>query len=151
MDFSTKNFTVSWQPPKTDWYGETDSGGTYRGDRFNSEDFNRIKNNLIYLQEVANSMYAAFSINDVGNDRGKEEYFYADEIALLQENIDIIAEKTIGSDYGEYPNYIANGKLFDFNELNRIESATLDLYNKLINQYKGRRMFTFMLGLKGVF
>lgn len=148
MEFSSREFSVSWEPPKTDWYGETDSGGNYKGDRFNNEDYNRIKNNLIYLKEVAIAMYPEFLINQVGNDKGKADYFYADEIAQLQENIEIIAKNTIGSSYGDYPTYIANGKIFDFNELNRIESAIQDLYNKLVNQYKGRQMLTFMFGVR---
>lgn len=42
-----------WQTPKTDWTGTTTSSGEYVGDRFNATDFNRIKNNLDYLRELA--------------------------------------------------------------------------------------------------
>lgn len=58
----------SWTTPKTDWYGYTDGDGIYHGDRFNTEDFNRIKNNLAYLREIAVAMYQEFSINDLGDD-----------------------------------------------------------------------------------
>lgn len=61
----------SWTTPKTDWYGYTDGDGIYHGDRFNTEDFNRIKNNLAYLREIAVAMYQEFSINDLGDDRSK--------------------------------------------------------------------------------
>lgn len=84
----------SWSTPKTDWYGYTDVDGIYHGDRFNSEDFNRIKNNLAYLREISVTMYKEFSINDLGEDRSKEKYFYADEINQLEENVKIIAENT---------------------------------------------------------
>lgn len=139
----------SWSTPKTDWYGSTNADGIYTGDRFNNTDFNRIKNNLVFLSNIATAMYPAFSINDVGVDRTKEQYFYADEIAKLQENINIISENTVLKDYGEYPVYTANGNVFDYNELNRIESAILDLYNNLMNQYRGRRMLIFNLGMTG--
>lgn len=43
---------MSWSTPKTDWNGET-VDGVYTGDRFNAVDFNRIKNNLEYLRELA--------------------------------------------------------------------------------------------------
>ena len=39
---------MAWQTPKTDWYGSVSSDGTYIGDYFNYNDFNRIKNNLIF-------------------------------------------------------------------------------------------------------
>lgn len=138
----------SWSPPKTDWYGYTDGEGIYHGDRFNNEDFNRIKNNLKYLREVAVCQYPSFDIHDLGDDRNKDQFFYADEINRLEENIDIIAKNTAGFNYGDPAVYYDNGKIFDFNELNRIESAILDMYDQLTNQYKGRRMFTFLLGAK---
>ena len=138
----------SWTTPKTDWYGYTDDDGIYHGDRFNTEDFNRIKNNLAYLREIAVAMYQEFSINDLGDDRSKDQYFYADEINQLEENIKLIAENTFKPDIGENPLYTANGKIFDFNELNRIESLILDLFNQLLNQYRGRQMLTFNFGIR---
>ena len=48
---------MAWTTPKTDWYGVTNpSDGVYTGDRFNAVDFNRIKNNLTYLRELALKM-----------------------------------------------------------------------------------------------
>lgn len=138
----------SWSTPKTDWYGYTDVDGIYHGDRFNSEDFNRIKNNLAYLREISVTMYKEFSINDLGEDRSKEKYFYADEINQLEENVKIIAENTFSPDVGEVPLYTANGKIFDYNELNRIEGLILELYNQLLNQYRGRQMLSFMFGVR---
>ena len=125
----------SWTTPKTDWNGYT-------------EDFHRIKNNLAYLREIAVAMYQEFSINDLGDDRSKDQYFYADEINQLEENIKLIAENTFKADIGENPLYTANGKIFDFNELNRIESLILDLFNQLLNQYRGRQMLTFNFGIR---
>ena len=131
----------SWTTPKTDWYGYTDGDGIYHGDRFNTEDFNRIKNNLAYLREIAVAMYQEFSINDLGDDRSKDQYFYADDISL-------IAANRFKLDVGEAPLYTANGKIFDYNELNRIESLILDLFNQLLNQYRGRQMLTFNFGIR---
>lgn len=138
----------SWTTPKTDWYGYTDGDGIYHGDRFNTEDFNRIKNNLAYLREIAVAMYQEFSINDLGDDRSKDQYFYADEINQLEENISLIAANTFKPDVGEAPLYTANGKIFDYNQLNRIESLILDLFNQLLNQYRGRQMLTFNFGIR---
>ena len=98
--------------------------------------------------EIAVAMYQEFSINDLGDDRSKDQYFYADEINQLEENIKLIAENTFKPDIGENPLYTANGKIFDFNELNRIESLILDLFNQLLNQYRGRQMLTFNFGIR---
>ena len=51
-----------WETPKTDWYGFTNGKGDYEGDRFNSNDYNRIKNNIQYLRDMAVEMYEEFNI-----------------------------------------------------------------------------------------
>lgn len=143
--------TYTWIEPKTDWYGFTDSKGVYSGDRFNSEDYNRIKNNLNYLHYMAQITYPDFAMADMGNDKGKSDYPYADEFNLLEENLKVIAENTWKADYGEKKVFHENGAFISYDELNRIEGAMLDLYNKLKSQNEGRRMLIFMLGKKEVF
>lgn len=140
---------MAWKTPKTDWYGETDENGVYSGDRFNAVDFNRIKNNLDYLRELAITLYTEFSIVSLGSDRTPADYFYADEINQLEDNLKTINAKTLKRPYGTPPVYIANGKTMDFTELNRLESAILDLYDRLTNESEGRRMFQWNFGMKG--
>ena len=113
---------MGWITPKTDWWGRTDDEGVYTGDRFNAADFNRIKNNLDYLRNLAIKMYKEFSLVSLGTDRVPGDYFYADEINQLEQNLVT---------------------------LNRLESAILDLYDRLNNQSEGRRMFTWNFGMKG--
>ena len=138
-----------WQTPKIDWAGATSPSGEYVGDRFNAADFNRIKNNLDYLRELAIKLYDEFSIPSLGNDRTPEDYFYADEINQLESNLTTINARTLKRPYGTPPTYIANGNTMDFAELNRLESAILDLYDRLSNESEGRRMFTWNFGMKG--
>lgn len=138
-----------WQTPKTDWHGSMDADGIYTGDRFNAADFNRIKNNLVYLRELAILLYNEFAINDVGEDRAVGVYFYADEINDLEENLATINSHSVNGSYGNAPQYAANGHTMDFAELNRLEGATLDLYDKLTNQREGKRNFTWNFGMKG--
>ena len=135
--------------PKTDWHGGLDAEGLYEGDRFNATDFNRIKNNLAYLRDLAITLYEEFSIVSLGNDRTPADYFYADEINQLEANLVTINQNTINRSYGTAPTYVENGNTMDYTELNRLESATLDLYNRLTNQSEGRRMFTWNFGMKG--
>lgn len=140
---------TEWTTPKTDWFGSTDSEGVYTGDRFNAVDFNRIKNNLEYLRELAIKMYDEFDIHILGEDRTPKDYFYADEINSLEENLTTINENSLMRAYGSAPIYSDNGSTMDYRELNRLESATLDLYDRLHNQADGRRMFTWNFGMKG--
>lgn len=137
-----------WTTPKTDWYG-TVVDGVYRGDRFNAADFNRIKNNLEYLRELAIKLYHEFTIASLGADRTPKDYFYADEINTLEQNLVTINENTLRRSYGDSPIYTDNGNTMDYRELNRLEGAILDLYDKLTNQADGRRTLTWNFGMKG--
>ena len=139
---------MAWTTPKTDWYGE-ETDGVYSGDYFNASDFNRIKNNLDYLRELAVKMYDSFTIQSLGDDRSEKDYFYADEINKLEDNLKTINSNTLKRPYGTAPTYADNGNTMDFKELNRLEGAILDLYNKLTNEHDGRRMFTWNFGMKG--
>ena len=138
-----------WKTPKTDWYGSSDSDGNYTGDRFNAEDFNRIKNNLDYLRELASKLYDEFMLVSLGEDRTPVDYFYADEINQLEENLNTVNKNTLKRSYGSAPTYVDNGNTMDFKELNRLEGAILDLYDRLTNEQEGRRMFTWNFGMKG--
>lgn len=142
---------LEWIEPKTDWYGYTDSNNDYQGDRFNAADYNRIKNNIQVLHDLAAQIYTNFDISDMGDDKTYADYPYADEINLMEDNFQTIVSKTINNDYGTKPVFMDNGAFIGYEELNRLEGAQLDMYNKLQNQYKGRRMFQFMLGTKGDF
>lgn len=140
---------MAWTNPKTNWYGSLNADGLYEGDRFNAVDFNRIKNNLEYLRNLAIKLYTEFSIIPMGADRTPKDYFYADEINQLEQNLNTINSNTLKGSYGKAPTYMENGNTMDFNELNRLEGAILDIYNKLQNQANGRRMFTWNFGIKG--
>lgn len=139
----------NWQTPKTDWYGERDKQGVYTGDRFNAKDFNRIHQNIQYLKEFAEKLYSDVpSIPTIRTVR-VGDFVYADEINQIEENFKRIANFTFNRNYGEYPVYHDNDSFIDFRELNRLEGAILDMYDRLTNQYNGRRTFTWAFGTKG--
>lgn len=141
---------MAWTTPKTDWYGAV-VNGVYTGDRFNAVDFNRIKNNLVYLRDLAVKVYEEFSITAVGADKTTADYFYAEEINKMEQNLATINAKTLKMSYGTAPTYSDNGRTMDYAELNRLEGAILDLYDKLTNQYEGRRKFKWNFGMEGDF
>ena len=140
---------MAWETPKTDWYGVTDEDGNYTGDRFNAEDYNRIKNNIEYLREIAIALYDEFDIVSVGADKTPADYFYADEINQLDENLRTVNQQTLNMDIEKNPVYADNTPTMTFEELNRLEKAILDLYDRLHNQFVGRRMFTWNFGMRG--
>ena len=140
---------MAWVTPKTDWSASTDDDGNYTGDYFNASDYNRIKNNFIYLRDLAVQMYAEFSIQTVSDDKSYSDFFYADEINKIEQNLEAINTNSLKASYGSTKFYVANANTPDATELNRIESACLDLYNRLTNESEGRRTFTWNFGMKG--
>lgn len=139
---------MAWSTPKTDWHGE-EIDGVYIGDYFNATDFNRIKNNLEYLRNLAVGLYPSFAIHSIGQDRTPKDFFYADEINKLEQNLETVNNASIKMSYGSAPSYANNGRMMDFRELNRLEGAILDLYDRLTNEHEGRRKFTWNFGMKG--
>lgn len=140
---------TNWQTPKTDWHGERDKQGVYTGDRFNATDFNRIHQNIQYLKEFAEKLYSDVPSIPLIRTAQVGDFVYADEINQIEENFKKIAKFTFNRNYGSCPVYHDNDSFVDFRELNRLESAILDVYDRLNNQYNGRRTFTWAFGTKG--
>lgn len=140
---------TNWQTPKTDWHGERDKQGVYTGDRFNAKDFNRIHQNIQYLKEFAEKLYS--DVPSIPTIRTVQvgDFVYADEINQIEDNFKRIAQFTFNRNYGDCPVYHDNDSFINFRELNRLESAILDVYDRLTNQYNGRRTFTWAFGTKG--
>lgn len=140
---------ANWQTPKTNWHGERDKQGVYTGDRFNAKDFNRIHQNIQYLKEFAEKLYSDVPSIPLIRTAQVGDFVYADEINQIEENFKRIAKFTFNRNYGEHPVYHDNDSFIDFRELNRLEGAILDMYDRLNNQYNGRRTFTWAFGTKG--
>ena len=136
-----------WTQPKTNWSGSS-VNGVYTGDHFTCVDFNRIKNNLEFLRDIAIIYYPSFPIISLGADRTYADFVYADEINAMESNLNTINEHTVNRDYGKTPVFYPNDDMIDFAELNRLESAILDIYYALVNQNDSehKRMFTWNFG-----
>ena len=134
---------MAWTEPKTDWVST---------DRFNIQDYNRIKGNLEHLRDKAAELLPAFELQDMGEEKTDYAgFFYADEFNLIEKNLETVNRNTFLQDYGELQTFFDNGPFIKWDELNRIESAILRIYNNLQSQHDGRRMFTFMLGTRRLF
>ena len=132
---------MAWIEPKTNW----DSSA-----RFNIEDFYRIKNNLLYLHDVALVRVGAFEIESMGEDLyvGEDEYknWVVEDFNAIENNLHTISNKIIDADIGTKKTFYENGLMPDYAELNRIESVTLRNKNALDNLSAGLRRIPFKLG-----
>lgn len=126
-----------WKEPKTNWSA---------ADFVNADDYNRIKNNLAVIRDLAVELYPSFDII-VNPDKGVEDYAYADEVNQLEENLETIRNRTIPVlQIGDKMTFYDNQPYIKYDELNRLESACLLLYRNLIGQAAGRQRLEFTLG-----
>lgn len=125
---------MMWQQPKTDWQAEDD---------VLCSDYNRIKGNIEFLKELAYILYFPFPLEDMGEDKAEEEYPYADEINRIADNLELLAAGSYHVDVGTKIVYEENGPYIAYGDLNRIESAILQLYENMnrIKAVKGRLPF----------
>lgn len=132
-----------WTKPKTDWKPT---------DRFNKEDFNRIKNNMIFLHDVGSEMYGEFDIEDMGEDiTSYADYWNVSHFNAIENNLDIINKNTVQEDFGLKQTFYPNGLFIRFSELNRIEQAQARIYQLVQGWINARASIPFRLGAKGVF
>lgn len=126
-----------WQQPKTDWQA---------GDYFNIEDYNRIKGNLNEIRTQALILYPDFEFENMGVDKTYQDYsFYADEINRFEDNLEKICAGTFSFTIGEKKTFSENTPFIQWDELNRIESACLKIYNNIISGIEGRLQLAFVL------
>lgn len=134
-----------WREPKTNWT-ETD--------RFNLRDYNRIRNNLVFLNRRISDIWGEFSIQDMGNDQTSVKYIYKVQyFNAIEENLEIINKHSlIVKNYGFKQTFYPNGVFIGFSELNRIESATLKMKQIIDGWEAGLRRIPFRLGApKGLY
>lgn len=133
-----------WQTPKTDWKWAGEDAGVF----FECSDYNRIKGNIEHLAEMAKALYQPFTIEDMGQDKTEKDYPYADEINLLADNLEQIVANTYPVEIGQKTVYEDNGKFIGHEDLNRIESACLVIYNNINRIMASRYRLAFRFGAR---
>lgn len=129
-----------WLEPKTDWVIT---------DYFNYSDYNRIKNNIAYLRELALSMYTDFPFFPLGNDKNSyEEYPYADEFNAIEIDLELIKNNTFDFYNTEQKEWYENQRTPNYEDFNRLESACLSLYKGLNTQKSTLGRLSFRLGTR---
>lgn len=128
-----------WTEPKTNWAAT---------DYFNLSDYNRIKNNINELWEMAQIVFPEFSISPMGNDITDYNHVWdITEINRIENNLETIFQNVkYQISIGNKRTFSYNGLFIQYQELNRIESATLNIYNRLKNQISARKTLEFELG-----
>ena len=126
-----------WQTPKTDWKSS---------DWINIEDFNRIRGNLLVLQEMTEEAYKEVLFDDMGEDMTYNDYPYADRINAIEKNVAAICKNAYPFTEEQAVTYYPNQPALRWDELNRIESLMLNRYDYLLAQLNGRKTLAFTLG-----
>ena len=135
---STINVTL-WHAPRTDWKPT---------DRFNISDYNRIKNNLMYLHELAVSLWKEFPISEMGEDMMEYTgYWNVDIFNLFESNLEAINQNIFTQNFGVSQRFFENGPFIRWEELNRIEGAILSMNELLERQKAGLHRLSFRLGV----
>ncbi len=149
---------MAWITPKTDWTDTYDDSGHYIGAYVNYTDYNRIKNNLVIIHDLAVQMYHDIPDLHVGDDkhaidRSNPDYendnFFADEFNAIEDGIYEIDKKMTFIDFGAKKTFYDNGYFINATELNRLERTELSMYDILTNAVNGKLHLPFTLGMQG--
>ena len=138
MSVTYQSLNYGWLTPKTDWKST---------DRFNFVDFNRIKNNFLFLHEKAQKLWHTFQIENMGEDiLSYEAYWEVSKFNAFEKNLESINKNIFTQNYGYSKTFFENAPFIKYDELNRIESAILSMYKILQNQETALRKIPFRLG-----
>lgn len=127
-----------WIEPKTDWVST---------DFFNLSDYNRIKNNIAYLRDLALTVYTDFSWREMGVDKTSyAQYPYADEFNALEDNLESLRQNTFLFDDSDPKQWYENQRTPNYEDFNRLERACLLFYQGFNSQKENKRRLSFRLG-----
>lgn len=146
---------MAWITPKTDWHATYDGAGEYQEDFFNIEDYNRIKNNLLYLRELGSELFYGLPVITVGADKHypianapdfDNDNFFADEINKIEDGLQALDDAIGLFNHGRKQTFYENGRFIGYAELNRIEKAELELYIYIRDSIAGKLRLPLRLG-----
>lgn len=131
---------MAWITPKTDWVST---------DYFNAVDYNRIKNNLSQISNMVGTLYLTTNLDgEILPDATYVDRPSAYKLNQIELRLASLAD-LVDADFGDSVTFSDFGLSIRFDELNRIESASLTLYNMVKNQLSALPMLSFRLGLQG--
>lgn len=121
--------SYEWITPKTDWA---------KTDQFTYQDYNRIRNNLLFINDKLNTNYPSKRIIlDLGDDKtGYNNDYYASEFVAFENALDSFTRVGHNVNIGAKSNFKGNESFADANALNRIEKSCLRWKDFTKPQYK---------------
>lgn len=128
---------MDWIQPKTDWTKE---------DAFDYENYNRVTGNLEYLHEFANSLFGTLSELKIETNKVNLDPIYARHMNDIENGVERLNDETYRLNIGAKKTYKSNGHVPDYEDYNRIESATLNLYNQAKSHQKNIPRLQYRLG-----
>lgn len=132
---------MEWIQPKTDWSAN---------DYINYSDYNRIRNNLMYLEEKAQSLYPNFSLKTEIPEVTRSTYAYAEVWNKLEDAAQEIVNGTYQlPNVGSKKTYQVYDPYINYTELNRLESLTLRYESLFKSMENTRERLPFTLGNYG--
>lgn len=127
--------SIEWITPKTNWSAN---------DFIEYTDINRIVNNLEFLKRYA---YSLFKIPyEPMTYKEEMQIPYADEINAIENNLESLNMNGYKLAIGNKQTFSENKMTMNYVELNRIESATLKLYERIKLGRQSLHMMKFTLG-----
>ncbi len=134
-----------WLTPKTDWQVRLDSNGNYIGDYFEAKDYQRIKGNLQFLIEIAQSVFTPFQSPEIP-DVTETSFAYVSYINALEQTLEAMRYNSFDPGIGETKTWYGNSATPTFEDLNRIERACLLFYNLFEAQIDTLKKLSFEMG-----
>lgn len=126
---------AEWLRPKIEWEST---------DYFNASDYNRIVNNVLYLEELANHTIGVLNYRGMTEEKHNLDMLYAREMNAIEENIEKIdAFYKIDNKIVRYSD---NGTFLTYAELNRLEALIYMLYVTMKSQLSFAKHLSFKLG-----
>ena len=131
-----------WTTPKTDWKD---------GDYFNlTPDYERIKGNILYIQEFSAKINAAVKLGDMG-EYDVTQYPLAEFLNVIARNVQDLSDSMfLVEPTADMPMHVGNGPGWTAAELNDIEKNLLNMHDELNRQYALIPRLDIKMGLGGI-
>ena len=129
-----------WIIPKTNWNNS---------EWFEISDWNRIKGNIEYIQDLISELYPNYSVLSVPIIPiiNRQTLFIPSLHNAIEDNFELIGMHVpISFISVNTRKFFDNNNTWDFNDLNRIESITFQYHNAMISQRANIPTLEFELG-----
>ena len=135
---------LKWIKAKTDWQPT---------DYINVDDFNRIRNNILYLMQEHVPLFGDIQFTEpITGEETVGNWAYAEEWNNLEDRLEDFLTKTvyaIDGLVGKKKNYNIYSPYIDYEELNRIEK-TCEIYQRtFLGRHNSREHLSYELGNYG--